>query len=55
MTEWLLAGLGVLLTLGTALFVDPTIPVKIADGLSAYLERRGLSHVRELVGQLRLG
>lgn len=50
--EFLLAGASAV-AVGTALFVDPTIPIKIADGLSAYLERRGLAHVSELVGGLR--
>lgn len=51
--EFLLAGASAV-AVGTALFVDPTAPLKIADGLSAYLERRGISTVSELVGQLKL-
>lgn len=51
--EFLLAGAtGV--AVGTALFVDPTAPAKIAAGIAAYLDQRGLTHVRELVGALRL-
>ncbi len=51
--EFLLAGASAV-AVGTALFVDPTLPTKIADGLSAYLDQRGVGHVSELVGQLRL-
>jgi dihydroorotate dehydrogenase (NAD+) catalytic subunit len=51
--EFFLAGASAV-AVGTALFVDPGIPVKIAAGLAAYLERRGLSHVSELTGRLRL-
>ena len=51
--EFLLAG-ATALAVGTALFVDPTAPLKIADGLSAYLQQRGLQHVSELTGGLRL-
>lgn len=51
--EFLLAGASAV-AVGTALFVDPTLPIKIADGLSEYLTQRGLSHVSELTGKLRL-
>jgi dihydroorotate dehydrogenase (NAD+) catalytic subunit len=51
--EFLLAGASAV-AVGTALFVDPTLPLQIADGLSAYLDRHGLSHVTELVGRLEL-
>lgn len=50
--EFLLAGASAV-AVGTALFVDPSIPVKIAEGLSAYLDRCGLARVSELVGGLR--
>lgn len=49
--EFLLAG-ATAVAVGTALYVDPTTPLKIAEGLSAYLVRRGLSRVGELTGQL---
>ncbi|MDX2198665.1 MAG: dihydroorotate dehydrogenase [Phycisphaerae bacterium] len=48
--EFLLAG-ATAVAVGTALFVDPTIPQKIAAELPAYLSKRGLSHVSELVGR----
>jgi len=51
--EFLLAGAAAV-AVGTALFVDPTIPVQIAEWLSGCLDQRGLRDVTELVGQLRL-
>jgi len=51
--EFLLAGASAI-AVGTALFVDPATPIKIANGLSEYLAARGLSNVRELVGKLSL-
>jgi dihydroorotate dehydrogenase (NAD+) catalytic subunit len=51
--EFFLAGAAAV-AVGTALFVDPTIPLKIADGLAVYVERQGLAHVGELTGQLQL-
>lgn len=51
--EFLLAGASAV-AVGTALFVDPTAPQKIAAGLSEYLTQRGLSSVRELTGALQL-
>jgi dihydroorotate dehydrogenase (NAD+) catalytic subunit len=50
--EFHLAG-ATAVAVGTALFVDPRIPVRICDGLRAYLASRGLSSVRQLIGQLR--
>ena len=49
--EFLLAG-ATAVAVGTALFVDPQAPIHICDGLSAYLKRRGLTSVRELLGKL---
>ncbi len=51
--EFLLAGASAI-AVGTALFVDPATPIKIANGLSEYLAARGLSNVRELVGKLSM-
>ena len=38
---------------GTALFVDPRAPEQILDGLRDYLNRRGLTSVRDLIGQMK--
>lgn len=51
--EFFLAGASAI-AVGTALFVDPTIPLKIADGLRAYLASRNLANVSDLVGRLQL-
>jgi dihydroorotate dehydrogenase (NAD+) catalytic subunit len=51
--EFFLAGASAV-AVGTALFIDPATPVKIADGLTTYLAQKNLSNVRELVGKLAL-
>ena len=51
--EFFLAGASAV-AVGTALFVDPAIPTKIAAGLAAYLQEHGLAHVHDLTGQLQL-
>jgi dihydroorotate dehydrogenase (NAD+) catalytic subunit len=50
--EFLLAG-ATAVGVGTALFVDPAAPLKIRDGLAAYLADHGLASVRDLIGQAR--
>ncbi|MFQ5589867.1 MAG: dihydroorotate dehydrogenase [Phycisphaerae bacterium] len=50
--EFLLAG-ATAVAVGTALFIDPATPLRICDDLRPYLKRRGLTSVRELVGQLK--
>lgn len=49
--EFILAGASAV-AVGTALFVDPTLPIKIADGLAAHCRERGVSNILELVGAL---
>jgi len=39
--------------IGTAMFVDPTLPVQVTAGIEAYLRRRGLKAVRDLTGRLQ--
>lgn len=51
--EFLIAGASAV-GLGTALFYDPLICRKINIGISAYLQRHGMSHVSELTGSLQL-
>jgi len=51
--EFLLAG-ATAVGVGTALFIDPTTPLKICDGLADYLRGRGLQNARDLIGQLKL-
>jgi len=50
--EFLLAGASAI-AVGTALFVDPTTPVKICDGLTEYLSSRNLTSIRDIIGKLR--
>jgi len=50
--EFFLAG-ATAVAVGTALFVDPAAPLTICDGLRTYLQRRWLSSVRDLIGQLK--
>lgn len=47
--EFLLAG-ATAVAVGTSLFVDPTSPVKIRDGLAQYLRHHGLTSPADLVG-----
>ena len=50
--EFFLAG-ATAVAVGTALFVDPRTPIHICDGLRSYLQRRGLTSLREIIGQLQ--
>jgi dihydroorotate dehydrogenase (NAD+) catalytic subunit len=50
--EFMLAG-ATAVGVGTGMFVDPTTPKKIVDGLDAYLKTRGLTSVKQIVGQLK--
>ncbi|HEX8523452.1 MAG TPA: dihydroorotate dehydrogenase [Tepidisphaeraceae bacterium] len=51
--EFILAG-ATGLGIGTALFVDPSAPNKIVDGLSAYLDKIGVFRLSDLVGALEM-
>jgi len=50
--EFLLVG-ATAVQIGTALFVEPDAPVKIAEDLRTYLKKRKLGSVTELIGQVR--
>ena len=52
--EFLLAGASAV-AVGAENFIHPDAVVKVAEGVDSYLESRGLKHVSELVGQLRIG
>lgn len=47
--EMMMAGADAM-QIGTALFTDPYSPVKIAEGLNAYLDKNGMKSVTELTG-----
>ena len=50
--EMLLAGASAI-QVGTAIFTDPYAPVKIKDGLLAFMEREGVASVGELTGGVK--
>jgi dihydroorotate dehydrogenase (NAD+) catalytic subunit len=51
--EFLIAG-ATAIQIGTANYYDPTVTMKVIDGLSAYLDETQLSSVSALTGSLRL-
>jgi dihydroorotate dehydrogenase (NAD+) catalytic subunit len=51
--EFVLAGASAV-AVGTALFVDPATPNKIADGLAEYLQKMKAERLSDLVGALEL-
>ncbi len=50
--EFILAGASAV-AMGTALFIDPRSPVRVARGLREWTDRQGVRSVAELVGQAR--
>src|SRR2546422_2814367 len=50
--EYFLAG-AVAVQVGTANFYDPKAPLNVLTGLERFLKRKGLSSVRDLVGQMK--
>ncbi|MBU7575291.1 MAG: dihydroorotate dehydrogenase [Hydrogenophaga sp.] len=51
--EFMLAGASAV-QVGTASFIDPGAMQKIIDGLHAFCDETGVTHIRELTGQVRL-
>ncbi len=51
--EFLIAG-ATALSIGTALFADPTAPVRIVEGLADYCRRHKLTALRDIIGTLHL-
>ena len=51
--EMLLAGASAL-QIGTVLFTDPYAPLKIAEGLSTFMDKNGVKSVSELTGQVKV-
>ena len=49
--EFLLAGASAI-QIGTANFIDPSITVKVADGINDYLDRHGFTSVKDIIGGL---
>jgi dihydroorotate dehydrogenase (NAD+) catalytic subunit len=51
--EYFLAGAQAI-QIGTANFQDPKAPLHVLDGLARFLQKRGMSSVRELVGKIEV-
>ena len=51
--EFMLAGASAV-QIGTANFIDPTVTLKVADGINNYLDRHGFKSVKEIIGALEL-
>jgi dihydroorotate dehydrogenase (NAD+) catalytic subunit len=51
--EFLLAGASAI-QVGTANFIDPSVTMKIVDGIEEYLDRHRISAVSELIGALKV-
>ena len=51
--EFLLAG-ATAIQIGTANFIDPTVTIKVAEGINDYLDRHGYKSVKEIVGALEV-
>ncbi|MBQ7422032.1 MAG: nitronate monooxygenase, partial [Prevotella sp.] len=49
--EFLMAG-ATAIEIGTANFVDPTVTMKVKDGLNDWLDRHGCKSVTEIIGAL---
>lgn len=51
--EFLLAG-ATAVQIGTANFIDPTVTVKVAEGIDDYLNRHGFKSVTDIIGALEV-
>ena len=51
--EFMLAGASAI-QIGTANFIDPTVTIKVAEGINDYLERHKFSSVRDIIGALEV-
>ena len=49
--EFLLAGASAI-QIGTANFIDPTITVKVVEGINDFLERHHIDSVTDIIGAL---
>jgi dihydroorotate dehydrogenase (NAD+) catalytic subunit len=51
--EFMLAGASAI-QIGTANFIDPTVTIKVIDGIENYLNRHGFKSVSEIIGALEI-
>lgn len=49
--EFFLAGASAI-AVGTAIFADPMAPIKVIKGINQYLDERGISSIKEIVGAI---
>ena len=52
--EFMLAGASAI-QIGTYNFIDPTVSLKVIDGINEYCDRYGFKSVTELTGALEVG
>lgn len=50
--EFMIAGASAI-QIGTAIFIDPTIPVQVIDGITQYMERHKIQDVNDIIGSLQ--
>ena len=51
--EFILAGASAI-QIGTANFIDPTVAIKVEDGINNYLDRYGCKSIKEIIGALEV-
>jgi dihydroorotate dehydrogenase (NAD+) catalytic subunit len=51
--EFMLAGASAI-QIGTANFIDPTVSIKVVDGINDYLDRHGFRSVTDIIGALEI-
>ena len=51
--EFIIAGASAI-QVGTAIFIDPTIPIQIIEGIEKYLEDNNMHSISELTGKLQM-
>jgi len=51
--EFILAG-ATAIQVGTANFIDPTVTIKIKDGITDYLQRHRIQNINDLIGALEV-
>ena len=50
--EFIVAG-ATAIQIGTANYYDPTVSMKVIDGITDYCRKQGVNDVRELIGSIR--
>ena len=51
--EFMLAGASAI-QIGTANFIDPTVSIRVVDGINEYLDRHGFKSVTDIIGALEI-